>query len=63
MALHSQVDDSATIVVRGLTITITPELINIIITLPLGIKWNSEDKVTSAFSKKIFCLTNESHRR
>ena len=40
MALYSQVYVIATTMVRGLAITITPELISRITTLPLGIKWN-----------------------
>lgn len=34
----------ATIVVRGLAIELTPELISSITTLPLGVRWRKEDK-------------------
>ena len=34
----------ATIVVRGLSIELTPELISRITTLPLGVPWRKEDK-------------------
>lgn len=61
MALHSQADVSATTVVRGLAITITPELIRRITTLPLGIKLNREDRVTSSTTKKNVSLAKERH--
>lgn len=38
VALNSQTEDSATIVVRGLVISLNLEIISIVTTLPLGIK-------------------------
>ena len=37
----------ATIVIKGLIIDLTPELISRVTTLPLGIPWRKEDKVDS----------------
>ena len=34
----------ATTLVKGLSIELTPELINIVTTLPLGVPWSKEDK-------------------
>lgn len=34
----------AIVVIRGLTIDLTPELINRVTTLPLGIPWRKEDR-------------------
>ena len=34
----------ATVVIRGLSIDLTPELISRVTTLPLGIPWRKEDK-------------------
>ena len=62
MALHYQADFSATTVVRELALNITPKLINRITTLPLGIKWDREDKVTSSTAKKVFFLAKEKHK-
>jgi len=45
----------ATIVVRGLSIELTPELIRRITTLPLGVHWRKEDKGDSqTIKKKLF---------
>ena len=49
----------ATVVVRGLSIELTPELIGIIMTLPLGVPWRKEDKGNSQTSKKKFLLKRE----
>lgn len=59
MALISHIKVSATTVVRGLAISLSPELISKGTTLPLGIKWGEEDKTTSATTKKNFFTTNE----
>ena len=61
MDFHSQVDDSSTAVIRGLVITITPDLISRVTTLPLGIKWNREDRVTSVVAMKSLFFPNEEH--
>ena len=36
-----------TVIVRGITIDLTPKLISRVTTLPLGIPWRKEDKVDS----------------
>ena len=59
MVLNSQAKTSATTVVRGLSITITPEVINRITTLPERMPWRKEDKVSSTFAKKNFFLRDE----
>lgn len=49
----------ATIVVRGLSIDLTPKLIRIITTLPLGVPWRKEDKGDNQISKKKLFLEGE----
>ena len=49
----------ATVVMRGLSIYLTPELINIITTLPLRVSWIKEDKGNSQTAKKKFFLEGE----
>ena len=49
----------ATIVVRGLSIELTPELISRVTTLPLGVLWRKEDKGDSHVSKRKFFLEGE----
>jgi len=49
----------ATVVIRGLTIDPTPELINRVTTLPLGIPWRKEDKGDSQVSKRKLFLEGE----
>jgi len=49
----------ATIVVRGLSIELTPELISRITTLPLGVPWRKEDKGDSQIAKKKLFLEGE----
>jgi len=44
----------ATIVIRGLTIDLTPELISRVTTLTLGIPWRKEDKGDNQVAKRIF---------
>jgi len=46
-------------VVRGLPIELTPELINRVTTLPLGVPWRKEDKGDSQISKRKFFLEGE----
>jgi len=41
-----------TVVVRGLSIDLTPELISIITTLPLGLPWRNKDKGDNQTAKK-----------
>lgn len=45
--------------VRGFSITINPELINRVTTLPLGVNWRREDKANNTFSKKNFFTNDE----
>ena len=45
--------------VRGLAITISPELINIITTFPLGVKFIKVDRMPSTTTKKSFFLPGE----
>jgi len=49
----------ATIVVRGLSIELTPKLINIVTTLPPGVPWRKEDKGDSQIAKRKFFLEGE----
>lgn len=49
----------ATIVVRGLSIELTPEIISRITTLPLGVPWRNEDKGDSQITKKKLILEGE----
>jgi len=59
MALNPLARTIATIVVRGLSITNTLEVISRITTLPQGIPWRKEDKDVSIFAKKNFILRDE----
>lgn len=47
--------------VRGLYISLKPEIIIRVKTLPLGIKWIREDKSTSVTSKNNFFTSNEKY--
>jgi len=49
----------ATVVIRGLTIGLTPELIKRVATLPLGIPWRKEDKGDSQVARRKFFLEGE----
>jgi len=49
----------ATVVIRGLSIELTLELISRVTTLPLGIPWRKEDKGDSQVSKRKFLLEGE----
>lgn len=44
MALHSQEEDGATNVIRGLSIFLSLETIRRVNTFPLGVRWSKEDK-------------------
>lgn len=59
MALNHQATIIATTMVRGFSITITPEVISRITTLPQGMPWIKEDKVESTFTKKNFFSRDE----
>lgn len=59
MLLTPQARINATSMVRGLSITITPEFISIITTLSLGMQWRKEDKASNTFAKKNFFLRDE----
>lgn len=49
----------ATTMVKCLSIVITPEVISIITTLPLGLPWRNEDKGNDTLAKKKFFLEGE----
>jgi len=59
MSLIPLAKANATIVVRGLSIIITPESINKITTLPLGLQWRKEEKTNNTLSNKVFFLEAE----
>lgn len=59
MSLIPQARFSATIVVRGLSVTITTESISIISTLPLCLQWRKEDKASNTLFKENFLLEYE----
>jgi len=59
MALNPQQRTSGTTMVRGLYVTINPNMISNVTTLPLGIQWIKEDKVNNTFDKKEFFLNDE----
>lgn len=61
MELHSQGEDSSTIVVRGLVISLSPETISIVMTLPLGIQWSKEDKAVSVATRNNFFNQREKY--
>jgi len=50
---------SATVVVRGFSVTITPKSISRITTLPLGLQWRKEDKTNNTIAQKGFFLEGE----
>ena len=54
---HSKIH--ATVLVRGLTIDLTTDLISRVTTLPLGIPWRKEDKGDSQVAKRKFFLEGE----
>jgi len=54
---HSRIH--ATVIVRGLPIDLTPELISRVTTLPLGIPWRKEDKADNQVAKRKFFLKGE----
>lgn len=56
MALNPQARTYATIVVRGLSITISHEVISRITTFPQGVQWRKKDKARNTFSKNFFFL-------
>jgi len=49
----------ATVSFRGVTIEITPEFINKITSLPLGLPWSKEEKLLGQVAKKTFFQPNE----
>lgn len=49
----------ASIVVRGLSIDLTRELINKVTTLPLGVQWRKDEKGDSQIAKRKFFLEGE----
>lgn len=59
MALNPQARTSATTMVRAMSITINPEVISRVTTLPEGLEWRMEDKDSRKFAKKTFFLDDE----
>lgn len=59
MELQSQGEDSATTFFRGLAISLIPETISRVTTLPLWIQWSKEDKEVSVTGKKNFFIQRE----
>lgn len=59
VALQSHSEERVNIVVIGLAITPSPELIRRITTFPLGVKWIKEDRMPSTATKKISFLLRE----
>lgn len=59
MALNSQERASSTTEVRGLSISISFDLIGRVTTVPLRIPWIREDKTSSTISKNNFLTANE----
>ena len=49
----------ATVVVKGLSVEITPKIISKITTLPLGLPWRKEDKGNNKLAKNKFVLEGE----
>jgi len=58
VSLHSEADYKATIMVRGLVITITPDIISAVTTLPLGFRWNREENFSRTASNNILLFPN-----
>ena len=54
---HSRIH--ATVIVRGLTIDLTPKLISRVTTLPLGMPWRKEDKGDNQVEKRKLFLEGE----
>lgn len=61
MDMNSQTKDRGITFVGGLAISLNPEIIIRVTTLPLGIKWSREDKATSVASKNNLFTSNENH--
>lgn len=59
MSLTTLTRVSVTIVVRGLSVTITLESISRITTLPLGLQWRKEDETRNTICNKKFFLEGE----
>lgn len=59
MSLISLTRASATAVVKGLLVEITPESISMITRLPRGLKWRKEDNTNNTLANKSFFLEGE----
>ena len=60
VALQSHSEERVTIVVRGLAITLSPEIISRVTTFPLGVKWVKE-RMPSNLAKRSFFLPGEEY--
>lgn len=59
MELHSQGEENATTIVRGLSISLSLKTISRVSTLPLRIRWRKKDKVVSVIARKNFFISKE----
>ena len=59
MALHSQGEYSATTIVRGLVIHVNENIISIVTTLTLGVKWGNENITKAITGKRNLFLPEE----
>ena len=60
VALQSYSEERATTMIKGLTITLYPELISRVTTIPLGVKWVKEIMLSTA-TKQYFFLPGEDY--
>lgn len=61
LKLHSQGEENATTIFRGLEISLCPKTISGVTTLTLGIWWSKEDKVVTVATRKNFLILKEKH--
>ena len=59
VAMQSHLEERATTMVRGLAITLSPELISKVTTFPLGVKWVKERIPSTTCKKSLFLLGEE----
>ena len=59
VVVQSHSEERSTTMVRGLSITLSPELISVVITFPLGVKWVKERMPRNVAKKIFFMLVEE----
>lgn len=59
MAIHSREGDSATTIVRGLSIHFNANIISRVTKIPLGLRWDKEDRTEAIIAKNNFFLPEE----